>query len=75
VETGVDECVLPAQVRIEAILVMRAVIFDDQLAVGVVQVHSCEESSRPVAELGLDQRTRKPAFDELYAQPRLHGGL
>lgn len=56
-EAGVEEEVLPAVVLDETIAVVGAVVLDDQLGVGVVEVGPTDEPASGVMKSGLNLRS------------------
>ncbi len=53
--------VLPAEVGIQAVLVIGAVVLDRQSSIRVIEVDAPKECALAIKELDLRQRPRKPA--------------
>ena len=52
-----------------------AVVFDDQLACGVIEVGPADEPAFGISELGLDLRSRQPRVEDVPTQSGLHRGF
>jgi hypothetical protein len=69
---GVDESVLPAQIRNEPHFVVLAVVLDDQPPIRVEEIRPPNEVTGCIAKLGLNARTWKPPPYQLEPEARLH---
>jgi hypothetical protein len=74
-EACVHQEVLAAVVLDETVAVVAAVVLDDQLRVGVVEVGSGYLSAAGVAKFRLDNRARKIRIQEQPAKSGFHGRL
>src|ERR1700757_1728142 len=74
-EACVDQEVLPAIVRSQALAVVGAVVLDDEPRFGVIEVCSSDKMAILIAQIFLDHRRRQTGLDEDPPQAGLHWRL
>ncbi|HKW08365.1 MAG TPA: hypothetical protein VJS19_12450 [Candidatus Dormibacteraeota bacterium] len=74
-EASLQDAVLPAVVRLEAVPMRRSVVLDDKAYARVEEITSPQESPGPVTEMNLRSGPRQAAHDKEQPKSGFHWAL